>query len=123
MRTRGPALSDLGVTVTILAPAAAAWEPDWSPSPPGETLAEVLAERGMTADQLAQQTGREVKFIHALIEGSVRLTDDIAAQLEAILDMSAILWLTMEHHYRAGVMRDATRARSRMLNSTRRNGR
>jgi addiction module HigA family antidote len=113
----------VGVTVTTIAPAAAAWEPDWSPGPPGETLAEILTEKDMSPAQLAKNMGREVTFIHDLIDGTARLTDDVAAQLEAILDMSAILWLTMEHHYRAGVMRDATRARKRMLNDSRQNGR
>ncbi len=76
-----------------------AYRPD-AVSPPGETLEELLDERGMTQAELAERTGRPKKTINEIIQGKAALTPETAIQLERVLGVPANFWLTREQHYR-----------------------
>lgn len=76
-----------------------AYRPD-SVSPPGETLEEILEERGMTQAELAERTGHPKKIINEIIQGKAVLTSETALQLEHVLGVPASFWLTREQHYR-----------------------
>ena len=69
-------------------------------SPPGETLLEVLEERGITQAELAERTGRPRKTINEIIKGKAAITPETALQLERVLGASASFWNTRETHYR-----------------------
>ena len=43
-------------------------------SPPGETLLEILEDRGMSQAELAERTGRPKKTINEIIKGKAALT-------------------------------------------------
>lgn len=68
--------------------------------PPGETLAEVLAERGMTQAELVQRMGRPQKTISEIINGKAEITADTALQLERALGIPARFWGALERNYR-----------------------
>ena len=68
-------------------------------SPPGETLAETLSERGISPADLALQMGCSHRTVHGLVSGRSRITPDIAQQLERILGVPAHFWLRREQHY------------------------
>ena len=72
---------------------------------PGETLAELLEERGMTQTYLAQRTGRPLKTIEGIIAGQMELTTEFAQQLEEIFGTPVTYWLSHEAHYRAYLSR------------------
>jgi addiction module HigA family antidote len=74
-------------------------------SPPGETLEEILEERGMTQAELADRTGRPKKTINEIIQGKAALTCETALQLERVLGIPATFWLTREQQYRAFLAR------------------
>lgn len=76
-----------------------------SVSPPGETLEEVLDERGMTQAELAERTGRSKKTINEIVQGKAALTPDMALLLERVLSIPAQFWLTREQQYREFVAR------------------
>lgn len=74
------------------------YEPDLV-FPPGETLREVLNERGMTQAELAERMGRPKKTISEIANGKARLTDDTALELEAVLGVPSLVWSNLQHAY------------------------
>ena len=69
-------------------------------SPPGETLLELLEDRGMSQADLADRTGRPKKTINEIINGKAAITHDTALQLERVLSIPANFWNSREQHYR-----------------------
>ena len=69
-------------------------------SAPGETLAEVLVERGMTQRELAERMGVQVGVVSRLIHGRQRLTEWMAWRLEHVLGIPYEFWLRYEVRYR-----------------------
>lgn len=76
-------------------------------SPPGDTLLEMLEERGMTQTELAQRTGRPKKTINGIIKGHKAITAETALQLEKVFGVAARFWLAREQDYREYLARRA----------------
>jgi len=74
-------------------------------SPPGETLAELLEERGISQVQLSKQLGLHRKTINEILQGKSVLTSDTALQLEHVLHVPAEFWVRREADYRAHLAR------------------
>lgn len=75
------------------------YQPD-EVSPPGETLLEVLEERGITQAELAERTGRPRKTINEIVKGRAAITPETALQLEKVLGVPAGFWNARESRYR-----------------------
>jgi addiction module HigA family antidote len=74
--------------------------------PPGETLSEELAARGMTQRQLALQIGRPAQVINEICRGKKAITAETALALETALDgISAEFWLRLQTDYELAVAR------------------
>lgn len=70
-------------------------------SPPGDTLREMLEERGMTGKELARRMGdRPEKTISEILNGKAEITPETAQQLEYALGAPAEFWLERERRYR-----------------------
>jgi HTH-type transcriptional regulator / antitoxin HigA len=69
-------------------------------SPPGETLQEILEERGMSQAELAERTGRPKKTINEIINGKATITPETALQLERVFNIPASFWNNREGRYR-----------------------
>lgn len=69
-------------------------------SPPGETLLEVLEERGITQAELAERTGRPRKTSNEIVKGKTAITPETALQLELVLGVPASFWNARETQYR-----------------------
>ncbi|MFH1635194.1 MAG: helix-turn-helix domain-containing protein [Chloroflexota bacterium] len=78
-------------------------------SPPGETLLEMLEERGMSQAELAERTGRPKKTINEIIKGKATITPATALQLERVLGAPANFWNNREQQYRESLARQAER--------------
>jgi plasmid maintenance system antidote protein VapI len=76
------------------------FRPDWI-SAPGDTIADILEERGQTPTDLAQQLGRPLDEISALLQGRLLLTAEVASRLEAALGVPRGFWEERESMYRA----------------------
>lgn len=76
--------------------------PDWV-SPPGDTILDLLEERGWTQQQLADRLGYSLKHVNQLIKAKVPLTEDAAMRLQNVLGASVGFWLTREAQYRERV--------------------
>ena len=77
----------------------APFAPDWV-SPPGDTIFDLIEERGWTQADLATRLGFSHKHISRLIKGKVLLTEEAALHLGLVFGTSAGFWLTREACYR-----------------------
>ena len=68
--------------------------------PPGETLTDEIAARGMSQTELAAHLGRPVQVVNEIIHGKKAITDDAALGLEQLLRIPAAFWVNLEHNYR-----------------------
>lgn len=76
-----------------------AFAPDWV-SPPGDTILDLLEERGWTQQQLADRLGFSLKHVNQLTKGKVPLSEDAAIRLQNVLGAPVGFWLTREAQYR-----------------------
>lgn len=71
---------------------------------PGETLLEIMGERGMSASVMARSCIRlSVEQVVGIIDGSVPITPEIAGDLAVGTGVSARMWLQLERRYRRGL--------------------
>lgn len=91
------------------------WEPS-EVSPPGETLLELIEERGIAQSELARRMGRPLNAINEIVLGAKEITEDTALELERVLGTPAHFWLARESRYREFLarQRDASRAPDRL---------
>jgi len=79
------------------------------PIPPGVTLREELAERGITQTAFARQIGRPVQMVNEIINGKKSITAETAIAFEKALGIKAELWLKLEASYQISKARTALR--------------
>jgi HTH-type transcriptional regulator / antitoxin HigA len=70
------------------------------PIPPGEYLAEVLEDKGLSQRELADRMGRPAQAICEIIKGEKAITPETALQLERTLGVPAYLWTSLEADFR-----------------------
>lgn len=78
--------------------------PDWI-SPPGETIEDILEERGWSKAELAERTGFTPKHVNELIKGRAPISPDAAERLSLVLGSTAEFWLMREAQYQAALSR------------------
>lgn len=71
---------------------------------PGETLKEVLEDRGMTQRELAIRTGFTEKHISTIIKGKKGISPNFAKSLEYALDIDASFWYNLQTEYEQEVV-------------------
>jgi HTH-type transcriptional regulator/antitoxin HigA len=77
---------------------------DWTIAP-GEFLAELLDERGISQAELARRMGRPTKTMNEIVNGKAAITAQTALQLERVLGVGARFWLNAEAAYRHDLAR------------------
>lgn len=77
----------------------APYAPDWV-SPPGDTILDIIEERGWSQTELAARLGYSEKHVSQLVNGKVPLSDEVAMRLERVLGSNAGFWLAREAKYR-----------------------
>jgi len=85
------------------------FEPDWL-SPPGDTIADVLEERGWSQAEFAQRIGYTTKHVNQLLRGKASISEDTALRLERVLGSTARFWLQREAEYREALARRTEQA-------------
>ena len=75
------------------------------PVPPGATLRQELAARGMSQRKLARAMGRPVQAVNRIVLGRKALTPRTALELERVLGVPAELWTRLEADYRLALER------------------
>jgi len=72
---------------------------------PGETLIDLLEEKGMTQAELAERMGRPLKTINEIIKGKTSITPETAIQLEGVFSVPAGFWMNLESNYQVALVR------------------
>jgi HTH-type transcriptional regulator / antitoxin HigA len=70
------------------------------PVPPGEYLAEVIENLGMSKGELARRMGRPLSKLSAIFSGAKAVTPETALQLERATAVPAHVWTGLETEYR-----------------------
>ena len=78
--------------------------------PPGETLSDEIASRGMSQTELAARLGRPVQVVNEIVHGKKAITDHTAIGLEKVLGIPAVFWVNLEQNYRMTKARIRERA-------------
>ena len=65
--------------------------PDWL-SPPGDTIADVLEEKGWTQTEFAQRIDYTAKHVNQLLRGKAPISEETALRLERVLGSTARFW-------------------------------
>ena len=78
------------------------------PVHPGEHLAEMLAELGLSQYRLSQAMGVPPARISQIIHGRRGITADTALRLGQALAMTPEFWLNLQHIYDLDLVRAAT---------------
>ncbi len=74
------------------------YSPDYA-VPPGETLAEVLQERGMSQAELARRADISAKHVNQIVQADAPISPEIALKLERVTQVPAGLWTQLEAQY------------------------
>jgi HTH-type transcriptional regulator/antitoxin HigA len=82
--------------------------PDWT-NPPGDTVGDLIEEKGMTQTDLARRLGVSHKHINQVINGVATISPTLALGLEKVLGPSASFWLTREAQHQAALARQRER--------------
>jgi len=83
------------------------FSPDWV-SPPGDTILDLLEERGWKQTEFAERIGFTTKHVSHLINGKSTLTEDAAIKLERVLGSTARFWMSREVQYREALARESS---------------
>ena len=66
---------------------------------PGETVADLIEQRGLTQAKVAELMGRPPQVINEIVRGKKNITAETAVGLEAVLDMPAQFWTNLQAIY------------------------
>ncbi len=78
--------------------------PNWV-SVPGDTIKDLLEERGIEIQDFAGGIGRSSDFVNALLVGEESIDEALATLLEQALGGPSKFWMTREHDYREDLAR------------------
>ena len=65
---------------------------------PGDLLAALLRDRGMSQAGLAAMLGRPAQMISEVVTGKKRVTAATAVQLQGVFGLPALVWLGLQAH-------------------------
>ena len=82
------------------------------PIHPGEHLAEMLEELGISQYRLAKTMGTPARRINEIIHGNRSITADTALRLGQALGMTPEFWLNLQRMYALDVARSSTDVRT-----------
>lgn len=71
---------------------------------PGETILDVLNERGITQSELAKRTGMSAPYISNVISGEKDISAGLAMALEYALGVPKSFWLNLQANYDAELL-------------------
>lgn len=85
------------------------FSPDWV-SAPGDTITDILNERGILPVEFARQLGLPLDSARELLEGRASITISLARRLRDCLGASVEFWMSRDYQYRRDISRVSTAA-------------
>lgn len=83
--------------------------------PPGETIGEMLDDRGWSKNDFAGRLQKTSKFVSDLLAGRAPISPDTAFDLERIFDVDATFWVNLEQNYRIYLQRQKNAVEMELL--------
>ena len=83
---------------------ASTFKPNWISSP-GDTIAEILVERGLSLKDFARQIGASLDRAGEITKGIAQIDQPMAERLQHVLGPSATFWVNRERQYRVDAAR------------------
>lgn len=80
------------------------FRPNWL-SPPGDTITEIMAARGLSKTEFARRLGASAEVTEGLTTGTTPIDRTLAECLHQVLGLSAEFWMNREGQYRADAVR------------------
>jgi HTH-type transcriptional regulator/antitoxin HigA len=77
----------------------ASFDPDYRVAP-GETLLELMDERGWSMEHVAHMLHTTPEWLQELLQGVHPITEMIAGSLHQLTDVPAGFWMRLEANYR-----------------------
>jgi plasmid maintenance system antidote protein VapI len=84
------------------------FNPNWV-SAPGDTIADILTERGITTHVFAQAIQLSLDDTNKLLEGDHLIDDQLAQTLGTYFGISTQFWINREKRYRDGLAKGLKR--------------
>ena len=66
---------------------------------PGETIKEILEDKGMSQEELAIRTGYSAKHVSEVINGKKDISSKFANALEYVFNIPTEFWLNLQGNY------------------------
>lgn len=82
------------------------FSPLWA-SPPGETIADILHERGLSSRDLGALLHESSTWVESLLDGSTEISIATARKLRDALGASVEFWMSRDYEYRQDIQRRA----------------
>src|SRR5277367_5694476 len=82
------------------------FRPNWA-SAPGETIADIISERGWTVKELANRLGQTFERTDDLMQGRAAITIRTARHLAQVLGASVEFWMARDIQFRDGKLQAA----------------
>src|SRR6266571_270420 len=84
------------------------FRPNWT-SAPGDTIADLLEERGRSMFDLSRDIHLTPEDTDALLQGRLPISPEIASHLEVAVGVPASFWIARERSYRLALTRSAAK--------------
>lgn len=68
-------------------------------SSPGETIKDIMDERGWSVEKLAEKTSLTLKDAHNLLKGKFKITNTLADKLGEVFGTDSSFWLERYKNY------------------------
>lgn len=75
------------------------FNPAWMSCPPCETVQEVMDEKQLTPEDLAEKAGLDLEVVRLLLANDHSITPLIASKLEVATEVPFTLWLNLQNIY------------------------
>ena len=82
--------------------------PDWF-SPPGSTIAMLMARQNLTSGELARRLNADSSFVLRIISGTERIEEAVAKRLAAALGGTPSFWTTRQTRFETALDRTASK--------------
>ena len=85
-------------------PSTPEFQPNWT-SAPGDTILDILEERGLSQNDFALNMGQTLESARDLLNGRAAITIAVARRLASALGASVEFWMSRDYQYRQDIRR------------------
>lgn len=91
-----------------------AFEPNWA-SPPSDSIVDILNHRDISIIYFAKLLEKDLQFTTDLIDGKIKIDEDLANRIGIILGPNAQFWKNREANYRSDLKRIEQMQKDRII--------